>query len=93
MHHRKPEQAPPAQWRGMSERASKRYWTAPIAELRAQAPAELAVEAHAHRTGLPLELAALEVAARQPGRLIEVRRLGGDGDASLEPLGPPGWAA
>jgi hypothetical protein len=92
LHHRKPEQAPPAEWRGMTERASQRYWTAPIAELRAQARAELAVEAHAHRTGLPLEVAALEVAARQPGRLIEVRRLGGDGDV-LEPLGPAPWVA
>ena len=50
------------------------------------------MEAHAHRTGLPLEVAALEVAAREPGRLIEVRRLGGDGDV-LEPLGPAPWVA
>lgn len=92
LHHRKPEQAPPAEWRGMTERPSRGYWHRPIAELRAQARAELATEAHAHRTGLPREQAALEVAARQPGRLVEVRRLGGDSDV-LEPLGPPGWAA
>jgi hypothetical protein len=92
LHHRKPEQAPPAEWRGMTERASRGYWQRPIAELRAEARAELAAEAHAHRTGLPLELARLELAAREPGRLIEVRRLGGESDV-LEPLGPPGWAA
>jgi hypothetical protein len=34
---------------------------------------------------LPLELAAREVAAREPGRLIELRRLG-DGPL-VEPLG------
>jgi hypothetical protein len=85
LHHRKPQQAPPAEWRGMTDRPSKRYWHRPIAELRALARAELAVEAHAHRTGLPLELAAAEVAAREPARLLEVRRLG-DG-ALLEPLG------
>jgi hypothetical protein len=85
LHHRKPEQAPPAAWRGMTERASRRYWHRPIADLRALARAELAIEAHAHRTGLPLELTALEVAAREPGRLIELRRLG-DGPL-VEPLG------
>ena len=85
LHHRKPSQAPPAEWRGMTERHSRGYFHRPIAELREQARAELAAEAHAHRTGLPLELAALDVAARTPARLIEVRRLG---DAAVvEPMG------
>jgi hypothetical protein len=77
LHHRKPEQAPPPEWRGMTERASQReyrYWHRPIAELRAQARLELAAEAHAHRTGVTLEVAELDVAARQPSRLIEVRQ-------------------
>jgi len=85
LHHRKPSQAPPREWRGMTERASKAYWSTPIAELRARARQELAAEAHAWRTGLPLELAALEVASRGEGRLMEVRTL--DDAAVLEPMG------
>jgi hypothetical protein len=88
LHHRKPSQAPPSDWRGMTERSSRGYWTTPIADLRERARAELAAEAHAHRTGMPLEIAALEIAAREPARLIEVRRLG---DAAvIEPLGEVG---
>jgi hypothetical protein len=84
LHHRKPSQAPPSEWRGMTERSSRGYWSTPIADLRERARGELAAEAHAYRTGLPLELAALDVAAREPPRLIEVRRLG---DAAvIEPL-------
>jgi hypothetical protein len=85
LHHRKPSQAPPVEWRGMTERASRGYWSSPIAELRQRARAELAAEAHAWRTGLPVEVAALEVAVREPGRLIEVRQLADAG--VLEPLG------
>ncbi len=91
LHHRKPEQAPPTIWRGMTERASRRYFHRPIAELRAEARLELAAEAHAHRTGLPLELARLEVETRQPPRLIEVR-IRAD-TPLIEPLGPAPWAA
>lgn len=85
LHHRKASQAPPAEWRGMTERSSRGYWSSPIGELRKRARAELAAEAHAWRTGLPLEVAALEVAARAPARLVEVRSLGGSD--VLEPLG------
>ena len=74
LHHRKPSQAPPSVWRGMTERASQRYWSRPIAELRKQARAELAVEAHAWRTGMTLEVAALELAARPTARLVRTRR-------------------
>jgi hypothetical protein len=89
LHHRKPEQAPPSEWRGMTERSSRGYWSTSIARLREQARAELAAEAHAHRTGMTVELAALDVAAREPARLIEVRQLG---DAAvIEPLGEVGW--
>jgi hypothetical protein len=85
LHHRKPSQAPPREWRGMTERASRSYWSSPIAEMRSRARAELAAEAHAWRTGMPLELAALEVAARGEGRLMQVRTL--DDRAVLEPMG------
>lgn len=85
LHHRKASQAPPSSWRGMTERASKSYWHRPIAELRAEARAELAAEAHAHRTGLSIELARLDVVAREPARLIEVRTR--PGSSVLEPLG------
>jgi hypothetical protein len=88
LHHRKPEQAPSPDWRGMTERASRGYWHRPIGELRVEARAELAAEAHAHRMGLPLEEARAEVEEREPARLLEVRRLGGHSDV-LEPLGTP----
>jgi hypothetical protein len=82
LHHRKPEQAPPAEWRGMTERASRGYFHRPVAELRAAARFELAAEAHAYATGLPLELARIEVANREPAELVEVR----DG-LVIEPVG------
>jgi hypothetical protein len=63
LHHRKPEQAAPAGWRGMVERHSQGYFVQPIAELREQARAELQAEAIAWAKGWPVELAALEVAA------------------------------
>jgi len=63
MHHRKPRQAPPKAWRGMVERPSKGYFHRPVAELRAEAKAQLRVEAIAWREGITVELAQLEVAA------------------------------
>lgn len=36
-HHTKPDQAPPAGWRGRRLRTSRRYFAAPIAELRTEA--------------------------------------------------------
>jgi hypothetical protein len=74
LHHRKPSQAPPAGWRGMTERASRGYWSRPIAQLRADARTELAAEALAARTGITRELALLELAARAPGRLIDTAK-------------------
>jgi hypothetical protein len=73
LHHRKPSQSPPAEWRGMTERSSRGYWSRPIAELRAQASEELAVEAIAHVEGLSIEEAAIAYALRDPCRVIEVR--------------------
>lgn len=87
LHHRKPSQAPPASWRGMSERASRGYWSTPIAELRERARRELAIEAFAHRHGLALELAALEFAARAEPRLIDTRQ--SHGSQLRESLGAP----
>jgi hypothetical protein len=86
LHHRKASQAPPLEWRGMTERSSKGYWSAPIAALRERARLELAAEALAWRTGMSLELAALEVAARPAANLRKVRVLPGT-DAVLEPMG------
>jgi hypothetical protein len=71
LHHRKPGQAPPAGWRGMTERASRGYWSAPIWQLREQARKELAAEALAHAKGWPLEVAMLDVEMRGRGRLID----------------------
>jgi hypothetical protein len=85
LHHRKPSQAPPANWRGMTERASAKYWHRPIAELRVEARKALAAEALAHRQEIPLELAAIEIASRPEPRLIEVRPRP-DADV-VEPLG------
>ncbi len=65
LHHRKPQQAPPAGWRGMAERPSQGYFHRPVAALREQARAELQVEAIAWAHGLPAELAALEVEFRR----------------------------
>jgi hypothetical protein len=89
LHHRKPEQAPPSEWRGMTERASKGYWTRPVEELRRQARAELAAEAIAWRSGCPLELAERVVDDRGP---VELRRVRSRPDATVvEPLGVPAW--
>jgi hypothetical protein len=74
LHHRKPSQAPPAGWRGITERASRGYWHRPIWLLREQARKELAAEALADRTGMPLELALLEIEARGSGRLIDTAK-------------------
>jgi hypothetical protein len=89
LHHRKPSQAPPKLWRGMTERSSRGYWHRPIAELREQARAELRAEAHAWRTGLPVELAALELAAAAPAGLRRVRSR--PDRALLDPQGEPSW--
>ena len=62
MHHRKPGQAPPEGWRGMVERPSRGYFHRPVVELRAEAKAQLRVEAIAWREGISVELAELEVA-------------------------------
>lgn len=43
LHHRKREQLPPAEWRGMTARASQGYWHRPIAEIREQARREQAI--------------------------------------------------
>jgi len=85
LHHRKPEQSPPAAWRGMTERSSKGYWSRPIADLRQQAQAELAAESLAWAKGLSVEEAAIAIALRDEPRLIEVRSL--NGSAVVEPLG------
>jgi hypothetical protein len=71
----------------MSERASRGYWSTPIAELRERARRELAIEAFAHRHGLALELAALEFAARAEPRLIDTRQ--SHGSQLRESLGAP----
>jgi hypothetical protein len=76
LHHRKASQAPPVNWRGMTERSSSAYWSRPIGELRLQARHELAAEALAERSGLPYAVASLEVASREPGRLIQTSRRG-----------------
>jgi hypothetical protein len=95
LHHRKPAQAPPAGWRGMIERASKGYWSRPIAELREQARRELRTEAVAWRTGMPVELAALEVElqaqrwAEHRTRVVKVRRSMDATTGELSPLLEP----
>jgi hypothetical protein len=61
LHHKKPKQAPPADWHGMVERHSLGYFHQPIAELRQQARDELRTEAISWSTGLPPELAAIEL--------------------------------
>lgn len=72
LHHRKPEQAAPAGWRGMVGRPSKGYFHRPVAELREQARQELRIEAIAHARGIPIELAALELAASPAPQLVAV---------------------
>ena len=87
LHHRKPQQAPPKGWRGMVGRPSKGYFVRPVVELREQARAELRAEAVAWRSGISVELAALEVAARPVAEPIRVREAGGR-SRLVEPLGP-----
>lgn len=86
LHHRKPEQAPPSEWRGMTERSSRGYFGRPIAELREQARTELRAEAIAWAKNLPLEVAALELAARPEPRVVRVREAT-SARLLIEPLG------
>lgn len=71
LHHRKPGQAPPEGWRGMVERPSRGYFHRAVAELRAEAKAQLRVEAIAWREGITVELAQLEVAAESGEWVLE----------------------
>ena len=71
MHHRKPAQAPPADWRGMVERPSKGYFHRPVAELRVEAKAQLRAEAISWLEGITVELAELEVAAESGEWVLE----------------------
>jgi hypothetical protein len=91
LHHRKPSQAPPSSWRGMTERASRGYWHRPIAELRELARAELRAEALAWRARTSVELASLELAAAAPAKLRHVRDRRGQGRQLLDPQGAPSW--
>jgi hypothetical protein len=59
LHHQKPQQAPPAGWRGMRSRPSKGYFTVPVWKLRRQAIEELAIEAIAWLNGITEVEAAL----------------------------------
>jgi hypothetical protein len=89
LHHRKASQAPPAPWRGMTERASLGYWSTPIAELRERARRELAAEAIAWKHDVPLEVAELMLEQRGP---IELRTVHRRPDATVvEPMGAPSW--
>ncbi len=89
LHHRKPEQAPPIEWRGMTERASRGYWHRPIPELRKTARRQLAAAAQAWARGEVLataddvELAEIEAHLRAPAELRRVRE-----GVVLVPLGP-----
>jgi hypothetical protein len=91
LHHRKPQQAPPAGWRGMVERHSREYFHRPIAELREQAKRELRAEAVQWSHGLAPDLAALAVEleairwAEHRVRVVRVRPRGGTG--LYEPVG------
>lgn len=96
LHHRKPEQAAPEGWRGMVERHSEGYFVRPVAALREQARRELRAEAVEWATGVPAELAALEVGAAR-WTLVVVRER--TGSALVEPMGDlepraprEGWA-
>jgi hypothetical protein len=85
LHHRKPEQAAPAGWRGMVERHSQGYFVRSIGELRQEARVELQAEAIAWAKGLPFELAALEVAATDWSVVRVYERAN---SPLIEPLGP-----
>jgi hypothetical protein len=86
LHHRKSEQAPPAGWRGMTERASQGYWSEPIELLRQRARLELAAESVAWRLGISVEEAHLEIASRPAPKLKRVRRVPGS-RVLLQPMG------
>lgn len=98
LHHRKPEQAAPAGWRGMRLRASQGYWGVPVADLRERARRHLAIRARRWRLeqdGASPEWAAiaaeLEVDAQREARqehgveLVAVRERAG---GVVVPLGP-----
>jgi len=72
LHHKKPKQAPPPDWHGMVERHSLGYFHRPIAELRQQARQQLRVEAISWATGLPYDLASLEVGITDWKRVLVV---------------------
>jgi len=55
VHHRKPEQRPPADWVGRLERTSQNYFVGGKVALRTRALNELRAEALAYRTGLSLD--------------------------------------
>jgi hypothetical protein len=78
LHHAKASQLPPDEWRGMVERASRGYWSAPVAELRKVAQLELRAEALAWATTVDRETALWLVGqdgAAKAERREEVRRL------------------
>jgi hypothetical protein len=52
LHHQKPQQAPPLEWRGMRSRPSKHYFSKPVAKLRDTAREQLTVEAIAWKRGI-----------------------------------------
>lgn len=59
LHHQKPQQAPPAGWRGMRSRPSRGYFAEPVWKLRLRAREELTIEAIAHRYGITTAEAAI----------------------------------
>ncbi len=61
LHHAKASQLPPPEWRGMHDRGTRGYFHAPVAELRAEAKAQLWAEALAYSSGLDVQDARLLV--------------------------------
>jgi hypothetical protein len=59
LHHQKPQQAPPAGWRGMRSRPSRGYFSDPVWKIRAQAREQLTIEAIAYGQDVTLVEAAL----------------------------------
>jgi len=57
LHHAKASQLPPPWWRGMAERSSQGYWSAPIKQLREEARRQLWAEGLAWRLGVELDVA------------------------------------
>jgi hypothetical protein len=72
LHHAKASQLPPAEWRGMAERASRGYWSKSIGELRAEARAQLWAEHLAWSSELTVDdarfLVDQQIAAREEKR-------------------------